>query len=209
MPEQPVHPLIAERWSPYAFSDRSVPPEVLRSLLEAARWAPSGNNEQPWHFLVATRDEPRDFQRLLGALMDGNVRWAARAPVLMLVVARLYADYRGHSGYRSYYEVGLAVGALLVQARVLGLEVHQMGGFHQDKARADLSIPEGFAPIAAIALGYYGDRASLPEDLQIKERRVRERKPLAEFVFRAQWSEPAWFVQSSPVPRRTLPVLEP
>jgi nitroreductase len=194
MPDYPVHPLIAERWSPYAFSARPVPQAILYSLLEAARWAPSGDNQQPWYFLVATQEQPEDFQRLLSVLMSGNVRWAAQAPVLLLVVARLYSDYRGHPGYRSYYEVGLAVGALLVQARVLGLAVHQMGGFHQDRARADLGIPEGFAPIAAVALGYYGDQAALPEDLQRKERRARERKPLGEFVFRSRWGERAPFV---------------
>ncbi len=160
--DHPVHPLIAQRWSPRAFSHRPVAVETLRSVLEAARWAPSASNQQPWHFLVATSAEPAAHRRLLGVLMPGNSRWAQHAPVLILVVAGLYEERGGHPGYRSLYDVGLAVGTLTVQATAQGLALHQMGGFYPDQARSELGIPDGYMPAAAIALGYPGDLQTLP-----------------------------------------------
>lgn len=189
--DHPIHPLIAERWSPRAFSERPVAPETLRSVLEAARWAPSAANMQPWHFLVATADEPVAFERMVNVLMEGNIRWARQAPVLMLVVAKLYTDREGNPTPRSLYDVGLAVGTLTVQASAHGLAVHQMGGFHADKARETFEIPEGYEPVAAIALGYVGDPHTLPEDLRTRELAPRTRKPLNEFVFGDTWGQAA------------------
>ncbi|MDB5058992.1 MAG: nitroreductase [Chloroflexi bacterium] len=185
--EHRLHPLIAERWSPRAFSERPVPTEILQSVLEAARWAPSASNQQPWHFLIATNDDPRAFQHLLGILRTSNSRWAQHVPVLMLVLARLYQEYEGHPPYRSLYEVGLAVGMLTLQATAHGLAVHQMGGFYPDKARANLDIPEDHLPVVAVALGYPGDPARLPEDLRAREAAPRTRRPLADLISGAGW----------------------
>jgi nitroreductase len=137
--EPQVHDLLRRRWSPRAFAERPVEPTKIRSVLEAARWAPSSANQQPWRFVVATKEDSAAHECLLGILMEGNVRWAHHAPALMLVVARLYTDRDGRPSQRSLYDVGLAVANLTTQATALGLFVHQMGGFYADKARKEFA----------------------------------------------------------------------
>jgi nitroreductase len=192
--EHPIHPLIAGRRSPRAFGGQPVAPATLRSLLEAARWAPSAANMQPWHFIVGTAEEPEAHSRLVSVLFDLNVRWAARAPVLMLVVVKQYADREGNLTNRSLYDAGLAVGALTFEAAARGLVLHQMGGFDAGKARELFAIPEGHEPAVAIALGYPGDPATLPDDLRDREQAPRTRKPLADFVFANTWGESSTLV---------------
>jgi nitroreductase len=187
--QYPIHDLLKRRWSPRAFSDRPVEPDRLRSLLEAARWAPSSSNEQPWSFLVATKDEQAEYGRLLSCLVEGNSLWAQRAPVLMVSVARMSFEESGEPNRHAYYDVGQAVADLSVQATALGLMVHQMAGFHPDKVRELYGIPKEFEPVAAIALGYPGDPQSLPEKLKQRELAPRERKPLAQFVFTGRWGK--------------------
>ena len=130
-----LHPIIAERWSPRAFSQSDVDPAIVRSVLEAARWAPSAANRQPWNFIVASARDADAHQKLLDVLFDMNARWARHAPILMLVVASQYSDREGNLTSRSLYDAGLAVGALTFQAGHHGLVVHQMGGFDAAKAR--------------------------------------------------------------------------
>ena len=187
--QYPIHDLLKRRWSPRAFSDRRVEPATLRSLLEAARWAPSSSNEQPWNFLVATKDEQAEHGRLLSCLVEGNSLWAQRAPVLMVSVARMSFEEGGEPNRHAYYDVGQAVADLSVQATALGLMVHQMAGFHPDKVRELYGIPTGFEPVAAMALGYPGDPQSLPEKLKTRESAPRERKPVAQFVFTGRWGK--------------------
>src|SRR3712207_2046778 len=127
--EVQVHELIRERRSPLAYSDRAVGAEELRSLLEAARWAASSYNQQPWHFVVATKGEPREYGRLLSVLAPANAQWAGRAPVLMLTVAKLTFDADGAPNRHALHDVGQATAQLALQATALGLVVHQMGGF--------------------------------------------------------------------------------
>lgn len=184
----PIHDLLRERWSPRAFSDRPVDQDTLNSVLEAARWAASAANQQPWHFVVATREDAEAHQRMVGTLVEGNVRWAQHAPVLILVAARLYE--RPGKEHTSFYDAGMAVGNLVTQATHLGLATHQMGGFYADKAREALGIPDGYEPLAVIALGYPGDHEALPEDLRERELAPRSRKPQHEFVFAGRWGEP-------------------
>jgi len=185
--QYPIHDLLRRRWSPRAFSDRRVDPAIMRSLLEAARWAPSSYNEQPWSFIVATRDDPVEFGRLLSCLVEGNIQWAQHAPVLMVSVARLYFEDDGKPNRHAFHDVGLAVANLIVQATALGLVVHQMAGIFPDKIRELYGIPEGYEAVAGIALGYPGDPQSLPEELRKRELAPRERKPLTEFVFSGRW----------------------
>ncbi len=185
--DSPIHDLLRRRWSPRAFADRTVEPEKLRSLLEAARWAPSSFNEQPWAYFVAARDEPAEYNRLLSLLVEGNVTWARRAPVLMLSVARLNFERTGKPNRHALHDVGLASGNLVTQATTMDLVVHQMAGFHVEKARTLFSIPEGWEPVAAIAVGYPGDPDSLPEKLRERELAPRSRKPLEQFVFTGRW----------------------
>lgn len=184
----PIHDLIRERWSPRAFADRSVEPEKLASVFEAARWAASASNRQPWHFLFATREDPEAHARFVLLLWELNVRWAQYAPVLILVVAK-HNEAPGRER-ASLYDVGMAAGNLVTQAVALGLTSHQMGGFDANKAVETLHIPAGYEPLAMIALGYPGDPDALPDDLRAREIAPRTRKPIREFVFAGQWDEP-------------------
>jgi nitroreductase len=185
----PIHELLRRRWSPRAFSSRPVEPDSLRSLFEAARWAPSSFNEQPWSFILATKDDPVEFGRLLSCLVEGNIQWAQHAPVLMVSVARLSFEEDGKPNRHAFHDVGQAAANLTVQATVLGLMVHQMAGILPEKVRALYGVPEQYEPVAGIALGYPGDPQSLPEGLRQRELAPRERKPLTEFVFSGRWGK--------------------
>ncbi len=185
--DHPVHPLIQRRWSPRAFAGRKVAPQALRSLLEAARWAPSCYNEQPWFFIVATRDDTTAFERLLACLTPGNQRWAQHAAVLALSVAKLTFDRNQKPNRHALHDVGQAVANMAIQATATDLRVHQMGGFDAAKVRETYAIPAGFEPVAAIAIGYDADEAAIPESLREQERAPRTRKPLDSFVFEEKW----------------------
>jgi nitroreductase len=168
--------------------------DKLWSLFEAARWAPSSDNEQPWQFVAATKKSPDDYDRLFQCLKEGNKRWAHLAPVLMLSIAHLNWEEDGQPNRHAFHDTGMAVFSLVVQATALGLMVHQMAGFDVEKARTDLKIPDGYDPVAMIAVGYPGDADMLPEKLRQRELSPRERKPIAEFVFSAEWRRPASFL---------------
>jgi len=157
------------------------------SLFEAARWAPSSNNEQPWRFLAASRDAGADYDRLLACLNEGNRKWAFRAPLLILSVAGLHFEDDDKPNRHAFHDTGLAAENLVLQAVALGLTAHQMAGFDIEKARASCLIPSGYEPVAMIAVGYPGDPAALPEYLREREMKPRERKPIDEFVFSSQW----------------------
>ena len=187
--QYPLHELIVRRWSPRAFADRSVEPATLARLLEAARWAASCFNEQPWRYIVATRDNPAEFARMLGCLMEGNQVWAKHAPVLMISVAKLTFAHDGKANRHAFHDLGAASASMTFQATALGLYVHQMGGIFVDKARETYGIPEGFEAVAGIALGYLGDAATLPEALREREKEPSKRQPLEAMVFGGRWGE--------------------
>jgi len=189
----PVHELIRERWSPRAFADKSVPQDVLRSIFEAARWAPSSFNEQPWAFIVATKDGKENFEKMLSVLVDFNVQWAKSAPVLALAVAKLAFANNNAPNRNAQYDTGAATALLSVEATARGLAVHQMAGFDAEKARQAFGVPKGWELLAAIAIGYPGDPASLPAPLKDREMAPRTRKPIAEFVMAGQWGHTAPF----------------
>ena len=188
----PIHELIRKRWSPRAFADKSVAPEVLRSLFEAARWAPSSNNEQPWVYLVATKEDPENFAKLLGTLVEFNQTWAKHAPVLALSVAHLKGA-KGEPNRVAQHDIGSASSQLTFEANSRGLFVHQMAGFDAKKARETFHIPEDWEPVAAMAIGYPGDPASLPDRLRDREVAPRTRKPLSEVAMTGTWGQPAAF----------------
>ncbi len=196
--DSPIHELLRRRWSPRAFSDLLIEPERLRSVLEAARWAPSSFNDQPWAFLMATRDQPEQHARMLSVLVEGNQAWAQVAPVLLLSVARLNFDLNGRPNRHAMHDVGLATAHLLLQATALGLAGHAMAGFHVEKARELFGIPASWEPVAAIALGYPGDPASLSESNRKMELAPRTRKPLDQFVFTERWGHAAPLAVASP-----------
>jgi nitroreductase len=189
-----LHELIRNRWSPRAFSEKPVPPEVLRSLFEAARWAPSSNNEQPWAYLLATKEDPGNFAKMVGVLVEFNANWAKHAPVLALSVAHLTTQREGKPNRVALHDVGSATAQLTFEANARGLQVHQMAGFDAEKARQTFAIPADWEPVAAMAIGYPGNPESLPEKLRERELAPRARKPLREFVMAGSWGHTAPFV---------------
>jgi nitroreductase len=186
--EYPVHDLIRDRWSPRAFSEKQLSAANLHSLFEAARWAASCFGEQPWSFVVATRSDTAEFEKLASCLAAGNA-WAKEASVLVLSVAALNFARNAAPNRHAMHDVGLAMGNLSMQAQSMGIYLHQMGGFDQAKASEVLAIPETHIPVAMIALGYLGDPATLSEDLQKREAATRQRKPQRDFVFSGQWGK--------------------
>ena len=193
--DHPVQDLIAQRWSPYAFASRPVSEDDLRSLFEAARWAPSSYNEQPWSYLVATQSEPEEFARLLSCLVEGNRLWAQAAPVLALGCTSLNFQRNGQPNAAALHDLGLASANLLLEATARGLLIHQMIGILPERARELYQIPEGVRPLTGLAIGYAGDPASLPENLRQRDLARRPRKPLGAFVFRGKWGTASGLVK--------------
>jgi nitroreductase len=189
--QAPVHDLIAQRWSPRAFSEQPVEPDKLLSIFEAARWAASASNEQPWAFVVATRDDAKNYADMLSVLVEFNRGWANRAPVLILTLAHTQFEKDGRPNRHAYYDLGQAAAHLTLQATDLGLATHQMAGFDHNAARERFSVPAGWEPASVIALGYPGTLESLSEVLQQRETAQRKRKPLDAFVFSGTWGHPA------------------
>jgi len=195
--EFPIHPFITARRSTRAFAATSVEPETLASLMEAARWAPSCMNEQPWRFIVATKANKSDFDRLLGCLLEFNILWAQHAPVLLLSVAKLTFESTGKPNRHALHDVGQAIANLTFQAMAAGLVVHQMAGFDVEKARREFSIPQDYEPVAVAAIGYPGNSADLPEKLRQREESPRERKPQTNFGFEGGWGHSAHWTRSA------------
>ena len=185
-----VLPIFHHRWSSRFFADRDVAPETLAKLFEAARWAASSNNEQPWRFIVGLRGS-ETHAKLAESLAGFNQAWAPKAPVLILGTALDHFTHGARLNRFALYDLGAAASHLTLQAAALGLTTHQMGGFDQDKARAAFNIPADHILGAVIALGYQGDPTGTPEDELLKRELVpRTRKPLTDFVFES-WGEPA------------------
>ncbi len=184
----PLTDLIRERWSPLAFTDKRIPTEILGSLFEAARWAPSSYNEQPWVFLVATQDQPDEFQRMASCLVEANRVWAQRAYCLAISCARLEFARNSKPNRHAYHDVGLATQNLILQAQSQGLACHPMAGFDPLAARELFQIPATCDPVAAIAIGYQAeDLAALDDGLRQRELSPRGRKSLTEMVFTSTW----------------------
>jgi nitroreductase len=191
-PAHDIMDVIRHRWSPRAFDPaREVSVQDLRIVLEAARWAPSSYNEQPWRFVVAQRRRTPDaFSALLETIDPQNRDWAALAPVLALVAASTRLRRTGETNRSAWYDTGQAVAFLTLQATGLGLAVRQMEGFDHDAARAVCAVPADFEPVVAMAVGYAGDPDLLPTDRQRDaERLPRKRQPIDEFVFEGTWGK--------------------
>ncbi|MDO9507872.1 MAG: nitroreductase family protein [Thermovirgaceae bacterium] len=183
----PVLEIIARRWSPRAFAPDLPSKDELASIFEAARWAPSCFNGQPWRFIVTTKDDAGSFQKALSCLREQNIIWAQNAPVLAFLVAGENFEHNGKPNPWSDLDCGLAMGQLILQAESMGWSAHVMAGFHPDKVREAFKVPEGFDLLAAFVIGKAGDPETLPEDLKERETASRERKPLSGTVFSGNW----------------------
>jgi nitroreductase len=188
--DAPVHELVAKRWSPYAFADKPVSAADLRSLFEAARWAPSSYNEQPWRYIAAAKDQPKEFERLLSCLVEGNQAWARNAPVLALGVYSHALERAGKPNAAAQHDLGLASAQLTLEATARGLHVHQMIGILPDTAREVYAIPPGFSALTGLAIGYAGAPDRLPEALRTRDAQRKPRRPVAETVFSGTWGRP-------------------
>jgi nitroreductase len=180
---------ILTRWSPRAFSHKPIVAEDLKKVFEAARWAASSYNEQPWRFLIGHRGD-HTYQKIFDSLVEFNQGWAKSAPVLILSIASKKFAHNGAANHFSIHDTGAATAYLSLQAAALGLHTHSMAGFDQEKARAAFGIPEDYSMGAVTALGYLGDVNSLPEGLLESELAPRGRKPLSEIVL-VEWGKPA------------------
>lgn len=183
-----VDPQFVERWSSRSFLPDPLDPTVVAALFEAARWAPSASNVQPWLFVYA--DDEERLARLRPIVRDGNRRWADRAPLLVVVFARLNSPKTGEPNRLAAFDAGAAWMSLALQATRLGLAAHAMGGIHPDRAHELLGVPKDeFQCLCAIAVGRRGPRDALPDDLQ--EREVpSHRKPSHEFAHRGLYRAP-------------------
>lgn len=176
-----VHELIKNRWSPRAFDGTRVVKDEVMQLLEAVRWAPSANNEQPWRFIVAEKGT-KAYEQLEESLMPGNKLWAPKAPLFILTVARTTFSKNGKENGVALYDLGQAVANLSLQATDLGLHLHQMGGFNKTEAHEAFSLAADEQPVTIIAVGYQGDADELPDHLKERELAPRARKPISEFT---------------------------
>lgn len=191
VPDHPIHDWIKNRWSPYAFEDRPIPDAELSSLFEAARWAASSYNEQPWSYIVATKAHPDSFQRLLECLVGPNQAWAKNAPVLALGCTSTQFARNGKPNAAALHDLGLASANLTFEATSRGLFVHQMIGILPEKAREIFGIPASVQPVTALAIGYAADPSFLSDEYRQRDQSPRQRKPLSEFVFDGAWGKPS------------------
>lgn len=183
-----LQPLIQQRWSPRAFTSQPVDPAVLERLFEAARWAPSCYNDQPWRFIVAHASDKEAFEGILSTLVPFNQAWAKNAAVLGIAVA---SETFGNGKPSNFgrYDTGQAMAQLVIQAEYEGLKVHQMGGFEAEACHKVLGIPAGFVPAAAFAIGYEGDPNTLEPQKKQQDEALSERKPLAEILFHGKFGQ--------------------
>ncbi len=177
-----IHSVIRERYSPVIFSSKQIDEETLLTLFEAARWAPSSFNEQPWRFIIGIKDKNENYQKLLDSLMEANQNWAKYAPVLALSLAKKNSSVKNRPNRFAQYDTGMAVGNLLAQATSLGLYVHQMGGYRVEMVKELFNISDEFEPMAAMAIGYKGDIDLFPEELKERELKKSLRRPLDEIM---------------------------
>jgi nitroreductase len=182
-----IHRLIEERKSIRAFADKEIADDVLLKLFEAARWAPSSMNDQPWRFIVAKKNSD-SFYKLLGTLNESNQVWAKNGAALILVVTK--KDHsNGSSNKYAWHDAGLAIGNLTLQATAENVYLHQMGGFNTQVAMERFHVPDDYDAVTVIVLGYPGDPEELPKRLKERELKQRERKPLDSFVFSERFGE--------------------
>jgi nitroreductase len=177
-----VHEIIARRWSPRTYVPRPIEPEKVRAIFEAGRWSASSGNEQPWRFIIATRDNPLEFARLLGVLVEKNQAWAKNAGLLGITAAKRTLTYNGAPNRFNMHDTGMALKSIMLESTSLGLQAHGMAGFDADRARTEFAIPDDFEVGAAFAVGYVEGSFDPPAG--------RTRHPLEAQVFTGTWGTP-------------------
>ncbi|MEM9530472.1 MAG: nitroreductase family protein [Pseudomonadota bacterium] len=188
--QHPISDVIANRWSSRAIDTRALERDKLKSLLEAARWAPSCFGDEPWRFIVWDRSEDAAaWERAMSTLAGKNQLWARKAPVLLLVLADTLFRQNEKPNRWGEYDTGAAAENLHLQGVALGLVVHQMGGFDPDAAREQFAIPDRYSPMAMVAVGYPGKLEDLDEGFHGGETGERKRRPLAELAFEGRWGQ--------------------
>ena len=183
----PIHELLKKRWSPRAFENHFIEPDLVRSLFEAARWSPSASNIQPWHFILGLKGD-ETYASIAGTLVEFNLLWATRAPLLFVTVYNEY-NAQGVHNPNALYDLGQSVSHLTVQAGSHGLYVHQMSGFDAEKAKEIFGFPDGFKAATVVAVGYMGDYNDLHPNLVAGEISVRKRRILSETVFSGKFGQ--------------------
>jgi nitroreductase len=185
----PIDDLLARRWSPRAYdSARPVSRAQLAALLEAARWAPSCNGDEPWRYLVWDRArDPAGFQKAFECLSENNRKWVKNVPLLMLSCAGSTFGHSGKPNRWGQHDTGAASVCLALQGAAMGLAVHQMGGYDAQKVRAVFEIPKDYTPMAMIAIGYQTSPDVLDDETKQKELKPRARKALEQHFFEGGW----------------------
>jgi nitroreductase len=186
-------PAITSRYSPYRFDGRPVDPESLMRCFEAAQWAASSYNEQPWRWIVASRNDPQAFEKMTGCLLEANQAWASNAGALILTLYRRNFSRNENPNRVALHDLGQASAHFSLQAASMGLQVHQMAGVNLSQVRVDYQVPEPFEPATAIAVGYPDRGEAVSESDQkwaARESSARQRNPLAEHLFTQRWGNP-------------------
>lgn len=178
----PVLETIRKRWSPRSFASYAVAPDTLNQVFEAASWAASAMNEQPWRYIYAHHADQETFQKMVDCLLPGNQPWAKHAPVLILALAKTHFD-NGNPNGAALHDLGMANGNLSLEATALGLYTHFMGGFDQARAKELFHLPDTLQPVAFIALGYLGEAEQLEEPFLSREKAPRQRKAVNDIAF--------------------------
>jgi nitroreductase len=185
-----LHDYISHRKSTVLFSPEPIYGDVINELFEAARWAPSSMNAQPWRFVYALKKDPW-FDTMLACLDAKNQEWAKNAPMLMLTCAEVIFEHNNRENIYAWHDTGMAYANFVFQATSLGLSVHPMGGFNRELAREAVQLPANIAPVAMVAIGYKSDSTDFAPHLMNKENRQRVRKPLVEIVFQGRFGNQA------------------
>ncbi|BAX78576.1 nitroreductase family protein [Labilibaculum antarcticum] len=184
-----IHDLVDQRWSPRAFSEKEIVSEKIEKLFEAASYAASCFNEQPWRFIYATKDYPERYDQLLSCLVEFNQMWVKTAPmIIMTLVSKKFAQNQ-KDNHHARHDLGLAIGNMSVQAMSMDLYMHQMAGFSVEKAREMFEIPADFDIVSMIAVGYLGDPKQLPENIREMESNKRVRRSLGKILFDGDWDD--------------------
>ncbi|HOI87495.1 MAG TPA: nitroreductase family protein [Lentimicrobium sp.] len=179
--DYPLLTHLKERWSPRAFDNRFIEPAKIRSIFEAARWAPSGFNAQPWYFITGLKGD-ETYDQIASSMVDFNKLWATQAPLLFVAIAKETGP-KGEPNPTALYDLGQSIAHLTIQAMEEGLYVHQMGGFDADEIRDNFDVPDGYKVVTLVAVGYLGKPDTLHPNLKPMEISPRERRKAKESVF--------------------------